>query len=399
VNAAARAGETAFRNQEIAFSVCMAAVAILLRDGPQASGGLLWAFAALLAFNLGYHLVLRRRADLWYVPLISMAVNMVLVTAVLSLSGGPDSPFWPMYLIPIFTACLYLETRHVVLAAAASAAFLSCQYLDALWNAPAGWLAAELLLKASVLALSAGVTARHSFQERRARRALTESREELERLASDLERCERERLETGGGLPRLLAGLIYDMNGRLALIRGSSEMLAGMGGEGASDLRRIAESSRSLSHLTSDLLRLLRRDDGGDPASCDAAAVAAQTMNLYEHRAASRRLKVRRRLPDAPVPAAVGAPQLQQALVELLEAAVEAARLDGALTLAVEDGDETVLVRVAFEAADGAEPATPPAARRLLAPMGADAAARGQGRSCELVARLPAAARGRPEPR
>ena len=104
---ATRAGETAFKNQEIAFSVCMAAVAILVRDNPEYSPNLLWAFAALMAFNLAYHMALRRRGETWYVPMVSMAVNTVLVTVVLRFSGGPSSPFWTMYLIPIFTACLY----------------------------------------------------------------------------------------------------------------------------------------------------------------------------------------------------------------------------------------------------------------------------------------------------
>ncbi len=399
MSVATRAGETAFRNQEIAFSLCMAGVAVLLRNGPQASGGLLWAFAALLAFNLGYHMVLRRRGDLWFVPLVSMAVNMVLVTAVLSLSGGQDSPFWPMYLIPIFTACLYLEARHVVLAAAASAAFLACQYLDSLWAVPRGWMAAEFLLKAAVLTLSAGVTADQAFRDRRARRALAASREELEALAAELERVESERLEAGGGLPRLLAGLIYDMNGRLALIRGSAEMLIGMEREGGDDLRRIADSARSLSRLTADLLRLLRRDDDDDPGACDAGAVTARTLGLVEHRTASKRLTLTRLLPAKPLRAAAGEPQFQQALLELLDAAVEASPLDGDLKVSVEEGEDSVLIRIGFEAPEDSPPARPQTARRLLTPMGGDAAVRGHGRSTEFVVRLPAALRGRRGPR
>ena len=142
--AARRAGEAAFRHQEIAFSVVMAGVAFLLRGNPAYSPDLLGAFALLLAFNLGYQVVLRRRGDAWVVPLVSMASNTVLATLIVHASGGSASPFWPMYLVPIFTACLYLGGRHIVFAAASSCAFLASQYLLAAEpGSPWSWALAE----------------------------------------------------------------------------------------------------------------------------------------------------------------------------------------------------------------------------------------------------------------
>ncbi|HEX4046815.1 MAG TPA: hypothetical protein VH309_03225, partial [Elusimicrobiota bacterium] len=213
MSVASRAGEAAFRNQEIAFSLCMAAVAILVKDNPAYSPNLLWAFAALLAFNLAYHVALRRQGEAWYVPMVSMAANTVLVTLVLQYSGGADSPFWPMYLIPIFTACLYLAGRHVAFATASAAAFLACLYLSAAQpDSPLQWALAELTIKVAVLAVSASVTAQYAFRERRARKELFSARAELERLGAELERADLDRRDSGGGMARFLAGLVYDLN-------------------------------------------------------------------------------------------------------------------------------------------------------------------------------------------
>lgn len=392
MSAASRAGEAAFRHQEIAFSVCMAAMAVLVRDNPAYSPNLLWAFAALLVFNLGYHVALRRRGETWYVPMISMAANTVLVTWVLALSGAADSPFWPMYLIPIFTACLYLELRHVIFAAASSAAFLAALqlYTDAPGLEPR-WALAQYTIKLAVLAVSASVTAQYAFRERRVRRELSASRTELGLLASELERAERERLETGGGMARFMAGLVYDLNARMTLIRGRAELLsASLGPDApqAEDARGIAEAAQALSRLGSDLLRILKRGDE-EAGPCALAPLLEQVLNLVSYRLKIRELRLERALPDGLPAVSVGAPHLQQALLELLEIAVQNALPGGLLTASAQERDDEAQVRLRFEAAEDFSPPSPVAQRRLLESFGASIEALGLGRSCEYVVRLP----------
>ena len=392
MSAASRAGEAAFKHQEIAFSLCMAAVAILVRDNPAYSPNLLWAFAALMVFNLAYHVALRRRGETWYVPMASMAVNTVLVTAVLRFSGGADSPFWPMYLIPIFTACLYLAGRHVAFATASAAAFLACLYLSAAEpDAPVQWALAELTIKLAVLIVSASVTAQYSFRERRARTELASTRAELERLAAELQRADLDRHESGGGMKRFLAGLIYDLNGRLTLIRGRAELLSEAlrtDTPQSQDARGIAETARALSHLGSDLLRVLTRGDE-EVGPCALPPLLDQVLNLSEYRLRQRRLKLVRQIPEDLPPARVGAPHLQQALLELLEIATDKARTDGALIASAKRLDDEVQIRLSFEAEDEAAPPSPVPQRRLLEPFGGGVEALGLGRSCEYVVRLP----------
>src|SRR3989344_345262 len=93
----------ALQYQEIVFSLAMGVVALLGRNNPLVRyPDILWAFAAMLAFNLCSPRLLRVRGGA-ATPLVSMAVNVALCSLVLELSGGEQSSFWPLYLLPIFT--------------------------------------------------------------------------------------------------------------------------------------------------------------------------------------------------------------------------------------------------------------------------------------------------------
>lgn len=388
--------QTAFQYQEIAFSICMGAVAVLGRDNPYYSApGILWAFASLLAFNLAYQLALRKRGDVRLVPMISMAANTVLVTAVLAYSGGKDSGFWPMYLLPIFTACLYLQPRHVVMAALFSSAFLGCLHLSPADGESAALTAAEFLVKAIVLVMAAGVTSRFARRERSAREALALARADLDRLSSDIERDERERPVNAGGLPGFMEGIIYDVHARLAVILGSAEVLRRELGDDsplAHDAERIESSARSLGQLTADVLR--RRQ--GEPVSeCRLERMTEQVLRLVDHTVKSRGLALETRIdPDLPA-ARASAPHVQQALLELFTIVCARAKPGSRLSVVVRAEEGEVRTRLRFTAPDESTPPPLAAQRRALSAYGGDVRAFGAGRSCELLVSLPAAsARG-----
>lgn len=380
--------QAAFRYQEIAFSICMGAVALLGRDNPRfSSPGILWAFAGLLVFNLGYQLALRKGEDVWYVPMASMAVNMALVTAVLAYSGGDESGFWPMYLLPIFTACLYLQPRHVVMAAGFSCAFLACLHLGGEGAFRGG---AEFLIKLIVLVMSAGVTSRFARRERSAREALALARADLDRLSADIERGERDRVDGPGGEAGFMAGILYDLHARLAVILGSAEVLRrelGAGSPLAGDAERIEESARSLGRLTSDVLRRRRGDDA---AECRLDLMTEQVLTLVAHTIHDRALVLEKRIaPDLPS-ARGSAPHVQQALLELANIVCSRARPGSRLSVSVQAEEGELRARLRFSAPEESTPPPLAAQRRALAAFGGDVRAFGAGRSSELLLSLPA---------
>jgi len=121
--------------QEAVFSVFMGFMALLGRGNALLRfPHILWAFGALLGFNGVYHWVLRKWPEKWGVSFLSVSINSLLVSLILWASGGQESNFWPMYLLPVFTACLRLERRHVFFALAVPAGFMSFFYLESLWQ-------------------------------------------------------------------------------------------------------------------------------------------------------------------------------------------------------------------------------------------------------------------------
>lgn len=231
-----------FRSHEIAFSLVMSVVAVLNRNGPLVRyPDILWSFVALLVFNLACQLFLRRRAGR-ELPWLSTAANIVLVTWTLSCSGGDQSRFWPMYLLPLFTACLYLERRHVFAALLLETAFLGCFYLEGIWDGRP-WEGCEWLIKAGVLALAAGATLPLAQKERAEREALAAERAKMDEYARD---CLR------GAMP----GIAHNLNNPLTVILGSIEiLLQETPGESASrqDLLRIQGAALACARLAEDL--------------------------------------------------------------------------------------------------------------------------------------------------
>lgn len=244
------ADPNALQHQEIIFSLLMLVVALMGRGNPLIRyPDLLWAFAVMLAFNLGYHRLLRRGEGA-VVPLVSTAVNLALCSLIVGLSGGERSDFWPLYLLPIFTASLHLKRRHVMGVCAAAGAFLSCFYLEALWEART-WDTCEFLIKSGVLVFSAAVTAQLSFKERAQRLGRIDAQNQLPAQAQKLE-----------AVGRLAGGIAHDFNNLLTVIKGSNSFLrssSGLSEEMRRDVDEIEKAADRAAALTQQLLAFSRK--------------------------------------------------------------------------------------------------------------------------------------------
>lgn len=233
-----------FHSHEIVFSLLMGAIALVNRGNPLlAYPEILWSFALMLGFNLACQLALRVGAQSRHVGLAAALGNVVLVSLVLHASGGVESSFWPMYLIPVFTACLYLERRHLLLALASTTAFIGCFYLDALWDG-VPWEPYELAIKLGVLALAAAVTASISFKERRHFTEARAGREKIERLAKESVRA-------------VAPKVAHDINNPLTIILGTVELMLKDAPEDSfqrQDLLRIQSAARRCAQMTAHLL-------------------------------------------------------------------------------------------------------------------------------------------------
>lgn len=383
-----------FRYQEIVFSIMMGVIAILSRDNPLiVFPQVLWAFEALLGFNLAYHVLLRRYKNLWYVPLISVAANIVLASVIIAYSGDFASYFWPMYLLPIFTACLYLERRHVVSAYCAVIGFLGYFYLDSLWEM-ALWESLEFFVKSGVLALSAAVTMQVAFKERLTRFGLERSREEIDRLAMSLRRRETISLEARKmqTLGQMVAGLLHNLNNPLTVILGSTQLLlqdAAPGSALREDLERIDLAARSCSRLTEDLLAHLRRDVMA-LEEADVGKILRLALVHFDYQIKSRHLELKEAIPPDLPRLRIRSVSLQLSLIDLLSRATDLALERSLFSVRASRDGDGIAIDIAYACADGQDGlANLEACRQVLANSGGTLEAQASQTGVHYRLRLP----------
>lgn len=300
------------RNQEAVFSIFMGLAAILgVWDSRLHYPDALIAFGAFLAFNLLGHVFLRRWSDRWGRAIA--AGDTALIAWILSSSGGSDSYFWPMYLLPLFTVCLHRGHREARTWFALTAAALAWSYRDPLRAGQWDRLL-DFGVKAAGLGLAAAVAARAGGRERLQTLKLQRSRLKLDRAAGRAAAVEQAAAPLAA-----LDGVLHELGNPLTVILGSTDLLLAEAPDGhpsRGDLDRIRTSVMRCRTL----LDCLRAWSGGAPSAggIGAGELLREMLRLLEHQTLRRRVEIRRELPDG-LPA-FGARSLpvQQAVLSLM---------------------------------------------------------------------------------
>ena len=356
---------------EAAFSVFMGAIAFLWRGaGDFGNPALLGLFALLMAVNLAAGRALRRwPARRWLAAGIILA-NCAVVAGIVSLSGGGDSQFWVLYLLPVFSSCLLLGGRETLLVAAGAVAFNWAGAVpdSGVWGADDVFAAA---LKTAVLALAAAVTQRLAARERSSRAALGAERERVREKAALAE------------VGLLGAGVAHDLGNALGVILGYAEVALraeGLPDDAAHDLAAIRRSALLAKRLAADLLGLSNRRRAKEDAELDA--LVAETLELSRHALLQAGVELRLLAGAGQARVHVDRAALQRLLLNLTANAARAMGRGGALTVttSARGSQATVIV-------EDTGPGLPAAVlARLFQPFAQGGAADGHGLGLYLCA-------------
>jgi len=209
--------------------------------------------------------------------------NIVLLTLVLRYSGGTESYFWVLYLLPVFSGCLAFGRRGVL--ATVAAALLPLLAFYAVTLARMGWSGViELLVKATIITASAVVVMRVAGREREARARLEEERRrgEAERVQAREQLQRMDRLATLG---TLIAGVAHELKSPLAAIQGFAELTHDEDFPLAECKRmflRIEERAQRCEQIIQDMLAFSRQKTGARKL-CDVNALIRECLALKEH--------------------------------------------------------------------------------------------------------------------
>ena len=332
------------------FAIIMAAAAYLERQNPRfVYPEILWASLGLLVFNLVNFAALLERLDPGVRARVAVTANAALIAGVVYFSGGRESYFWVLFLLPIFTGALSFGRTGSRLALGGVGLLLAAFYLPSV----RGRIWAEVLelaIKLATLATAAEMIRRVASSERRARarlrqrheRALRERRETLETLQN------LDRLATLG---TLAASIAHDLNTPLASILGHAESALEQGEPDeltAKCLNRIVFGAKHARDVVRHTLDFARRA-GADPEPADLNALVRRCADLKRHDWLDGAVKLVEEYAEPAPRAVVRGPQIQQVVFNLMtnaEQALRSARGGGRISLrtAALDGRVRVVV-------------------------------------------------------
>lgn len=311
----------------IAFALVMALAAYLGRaDENFVYPQVFWSFFAFLVFGLVSISFLSKRLERRRWSVLYTAGNAFLISVIVLYSGGDQSYFWVMYLLPIFSAALSFERRGVLAVTASVCAVLAAFYAPALRDL--AWSEIfEMVVKVSTLIAAASVTARAAQGERRARGLLDEERESAarERLALQEKLQHMDRLSTLG---TLTASITHELNGPIAVILGYAEVVD-TGMVDASKMgfcvERIKTSALRCKRVIEDMLAY-SRGQKSEKKPADVNALVHKCVDLRRYEWLSTGVEVAESFDPLLPKVALSSSEFQQVVFNLLSNAVQAIR-------------------------------------------------------------------------
>lgn len=328
--------------ESTAFAIMMALAAYLGRENPLfVYPEILWSFLALLSFNLINFTMLsdllpaRDRAQ------IAVFINVLLISVIVHYSGGYESYFWVMYLLPIFASALVFRWAGISAALTGILAlmifFYSSSIYDRIWAE-----ILEMAIKMLTLLTSAGMTFRVVTAERRARLQLDQEQERVRRERVEM----RERLQSIDRLMTLgtlSAGIAHELNGPLANILGFVETAPriGIAEEVKWALGRIEFNAKLCRDIVHNTLAFARTR-GTNRAVSNLNGLARQCVELKNHDWAGGSVRIEENYDQTLRPTSVNGAEIQQVVFNLLANAEHAVR-------SCSDSDGLIQVRTAAD--------------------------------------------------
>lgn len=333
---------------EVVFSVFMVILAYFYRGSPLlVYPGVLYLFMSLLAANFAFNRILaeRRKASLWLVDGMLLA-NVLIITAILAFSGGNQSYFWVLFLLPIFTAALTGRIAEVTGCAAACILALGCLSYRALFLETAQLFA--FFVKSAVFMFSAFVIYRPALAKRRLEAEITFKRFQVEQLlASATVRDEQTAADASAAeVGRMSASLLHDIGNVITIILMSAEIMVRDEQPSKADADRVLQASRMAKSIVDGSLALIK-GARYNFVQADIEEPLQNAVALFVRQARAKRVKLGLTVePGLPV-LKISVPHIQRVIINTIVNSLSFLEKGGTIDVRAARSGDGVLVTVA----------------------------------------------------
>lgn len=252
------------------FVIFLALIAVLAKNNPLlVYPQILWVLGIFVVTNFFTNYALGRwRIRYWAIDLL-VVWNCLVISGLMYYSGGQHSYLWVLYLLPVLTAAMLLETRQLAWTTFLAVAFNAIFYGDPLAS---GWdpdLLYEFAGKAGMLIIGAVMMRSAAAEKEKVEDQLDSEREKLDRLSRDAITFRKQVAQDSQAaagfteVGQMTAGIVHDLGTPISIILGSARLVSmedDLPERGKADIKRIIDAGLLCKNIISNTLSIAKGD-------------------------------------------------------------------------------------------------------------------------------------------
>ncbi|HBE88898.1 MAG TPA: hypothetical protein DDW67_07120 [Elusimicrobia bacterium] len=337
-------GNFARGGYETVFLVFMLAIAFFMRGNPRiVYPDILHLFLLLMISNLLFNWFAPRlgRREAWLVELV-LLLNMLIITGIVRFSGGSESYFWVLYLLPLFAAALAVKLFDVV------SSLLFCSLAVIYFSKPLqAWDITEafgVTVKLSIFVLSAAVLYRTALSKLRADEHLLVKKMEAERLARELSESRTNLVMDSSAteVGRMVSGVLHDLGNPLSVIMLSAEVMSVEEERDQGNVDRILRAARYAKAMLSNAMGIVRGREYVFEKS-DFRDAALKALALVDFQARRKNVAINPAIPEDLPGAVTSKVHIERVFMNLLSNALSFSPEGSSVVLRVEAAGQRII--------------------------------------------------------
>jgi len=341
-------GDFVRNTYEMVFVLFLAMLAYLYRYNEHIEyPGILYWFFLLIVFNFAVNRLIKKKRiiNLWIIELL-LAVNVLIIAAIISSSGGAGSYFWVLYFLPLFTASFLVNVPKLVLILVFIISTLVFFHFS---GEITDIQVLVFSIKSALFMLFAGILYKVASVNRRLEQSMAEKRQRIAELTDKIIEKEYSVAEMSSfkQVGEIFSGLVHDLGNILSVILLTSEIMEKTGRMYAADIRKIINATQLAKKLLMEVKSVVK---GGryEFALFQVEDLLRKAVDIVSPEAEEKRIEIRI---DSDKTAKVKASEIyfQRVIINCLLNSISFMKEGGEIKIVTHQEEENIFIKIIDE--------------------------------------------------